>query len=107
MMHAPDRFHSGQVWSFAGVAFRIRPGAKGPRDCVMEWRGVNGWRPIPMAALFLVVDFLTWNEDYLYPNPRRGGEELFRYFTIARINGWRYATAMLEEARRRRGEGQP
>lgn len=105
-MRDTDRFRNGERWTFAGVDFRLRMGRKAWDDHVIEWRGVDGWHPVVLDAIFLVVDFVAWNEDNLYPYPARGGEEVLRYLRVARAQGWRRATAMLHEARARHDEGE-
>ena len=93
------RFHPGDEWEAGGVRFRCVAGNKGPGDVRLEWWIVDRWLPVICDALFAAFDCIAENEDVLYPHPARGGEELLRYFKIARSNGWREAARMLHLAR--------
>ena len=95
----PRRFRAGDEFEAGGVRFRCTAGHKGPGDVRLDWC-INGrYEPVLCDALLAAFDCIAENEDVLYPHPNRGGEEVLRYFKIARISGWREATRLLYLAR--------
>lgn len=99
----PRRFVAGQTMTVGCVPFRVATGRKTRGDLRLDWRVDGTFVPVELPAVFLIVDFVSENEDVLYPHPNRGGEELLRYLKIARIDGWQRAVDMLHLARVRKG----
>lgn len=75
-----------------GLRCRVRLGKKHAAfgdhvDHVMEWLTPTGWVPVRFLTVGMMVDFLYWNEQGLYPPFRSdgsmsryiGGEKLMRY----------------------------
>ena len=80
-----------------GLRYRVRRGQKGPQDLVMDiW--VGRWVPLSMETVFLVVDFLGENEDFLYPKSKGklGGDKLIAALRVAYRFGWERAKTDLE-----------
>ena len=60
------RWSAGQAVSIpGGYTFRVVPGSKAADDLRLEWHTSAGWRPVPMAVAFVLVDFLAENERSL------------------------------------------
>lgn len=100
----PSAFTAGQYFKAGGVEFRVSGGRKGNGDLRLDWRIDGYWKPVVLDAVFAVMEFVTENEDRLYPYPARGGEEVLRYMRIARVQGWREASRLLHLARVRKVE---
>lgn len=73
------------------LPFRIRPGTKQPRtgdheDMVIEWLTPLGWRPMGVYAPALMLEFMMWNEDGLYPrrDGYKGYKKLWAYLMHTR-----------------------
>jgi hypothetical protein len=82
------RWVAGMTIAIAGLNFRIRAGYKREGDLALEWETPTGWRAVPMAAGFLIADFLYENEDELYQPPAEGGRYYLRHVEMACEIGW-------------------
>jgi hypothetical protein len=92
-------FRAGERLEAGGVHFLVRAGGKGGDDLCLDVL-INGrWQPLLLETLFLAIDFICQNEDYLYPAPRNGGEEVLRYCRMARQQGWLAASLELQRKR--------
>ena len=99
------RWSAGQAVSIpGGYTFRVVPGSKAADDLRLEWHTSAGWRPVPMAVAFVLVDFLAENEDALTPYRPHwavpGGDWFMGECQRARRHGWVEAQRRIEEARR-------
>ena len=82
------RFSVGDTFFEDGMWFRVSKGRKGPDDLRMDWFTPEGWRPFTFRPLFLATDFLTENEEYLYPWPAAGGRYLLTQLSLVQRSGW-------------------
>lgn len=103
-MSRPRRFYPGWEGIASGIQFRVVEGKKpcavpGERDLRLDWWMNSGWEPVTLDAVFLIVDMVCENEDFLYPFPQRGGEEVISYMRLARLRGWQAAQEKLHRAR--------
>jgi hypothetical protein len=98
------RWAAGQVLQVQGYTFRVVPGSKAADDLRLEELTREGWRPVPMAVAFVLVDFLAENEDALTPHrpwwTTPGGDWFMGEVWRARYQGWAEAQRRIEEARR-------
>lgn len=95
-MNRPRRFHDGWVGEISGVQFRVVKGRKAEDDLVLQMLNDGRWTIVKMAFGALFADFLSENEDYLYPEPLKGGDKYMGYLSRARMYGWETAEAHLE-----------
>jgi hypothetical protein len=92
-----SHFKSGEEFYLSGLHFRIREGNKKPGDLVMEWRTLEGWLPVKFDAIGLLVEFLYYNEEHLYPQPQyQGGRKVIEYIQKAIKHGHVAAWTHLE-----------
>lgn len=122
-MNGP-RFQPGDKFHYDGIDFRVAQGTKRPRstcpngdahhphgDLRIDWYTQSGWRPVTCHPLFLLAEFIAWNEDYLYPPPRNeGGAMIMKYLRRARELGHKVASKELNAViaqRRAREQAQP
>lgn len=103
------RFRAGQEFSFDGIQFRVTRGRKQPRvrdaereaehpdgDLKMMWETSAGWVSVSCHPLFLLTDFIAWNEDYLFPPPEfDGGRMILDHLRVARTSGHEVASMWL------------
>lgn len=96
------RFQTGEFGTVLGLDYRVMTGKKQARrqgwdDLRLEWR-VPTWTPISMHWLYLGTDFLTENEDALFPpeNNYRGGEYLMDEIRRVRNVGWLHVSQSLD-----------
>lgn len=102
------RFQAGQTFTVDGYDFRVVAGYKASDDLRLDMRTARGWDAVPMSIVLLMTDFLTENEDVLYPpdSPSRnggknlGGEKLMRALRKAKNHGWVAANNELEYEKR-------
>jgi hypothetical protein len=77
-------FVPGQEFTLSSLPFRVRDGYKGRGDMVIDWFTPDGWVPVSMSALAVLVEFIYLNEDNLFPPPRfMGGMMLMRFLQDA------------------------
>lgn len=101
------RWTAGMTCTIAGLNFRTLTGRKPVRegtDLVLEWETPQGWRAVPMKAGFYIADFLTENEDVLYPPSLGllGGRMYEQFIDLAIEAGWEAAQEALGEWQRRK-----
>jgi hypothetical protein len=93
-------FQVGDAGIAGGVNWRIVEGRKAPGDMRLEWYVNERWQPVSMDTIFVAVDVICQNEDFLYPYPARGGQLLIRAIGDARLYGYEYASGWLALQRR-------
>lgn len=106
------RWSPGTFHSVNGLKFRIVRGRKtnyfGEEvdDFVLEVSTPEGWRKVHMHLAGFITDFLTENEDVLFPRYRdgyrtslQGGQKLLNYLRDARKYGWEKAEDELQRER--------
>lgn len=95
-----------------GLRFRVVVGQKQNYfhetvdDYVLEVLTSAGWRKVHMHLVGFITDFLTENEDILFPRYRDGfrtrldgGYKLIKYLTKAWQHGWQMAEEELQRER--------
>ena len=96
----------GDRLNIDGLPFRVVDGHKKDRwagDMRVEWRTPDGyWRPVSMAASFMLANFHYVVENGLYPPPAEGGEYFVRNVTEAARGDWRVVAERLTTQRRAR-----
>jgi hypothetical protein len=108
-MNGDRRFSAGFTCSIPPFDYRLIPGKKGPDDLRLEWRWndegrVSPWRPVELDHVFLIVDAIADNENYLYPHPAAGGDYVRRFVMAALRDGWRQARYDLHLQRMQKDE---
>jgi hypothetical protein len=91
---------AGDAGVAGGVNWRIVEGRKAPGDLVIEWFVADRWLPVSLDIVFVAVDLICQNEDFLYPYPQRGGLYVLDALGYARREGYEAATGWLARQRR-------
>jgi hypothetical protein len=103
------RFSADETFRIPPMEYRLVTGRKGPGDLRLDWRWndegrVSPWRPVELDHVFLIVDAIADNENYLYPLPAAGGDYVRRFVVAALRNGWVQARHDLHLERMRKDE---
>lgn len=93
---------AGDAGVAGGVNWRIVAGRKAPGDLRIELYVNDRWIPARLDTLFVVVDLVCQNEDFLYPWPKRGGLMVLDAIAKARLLGFEQASGWLALQRRNR-----
>lgn len=94
-MNPHAHFTVGDAGIAGGVNWRVVAGTKAPGDLRLEWYVGDRWQPVALDAIFVAVDCICQNEDFLYPYPARGGQLLIRAISEARLYGYEHASGWL------------
>lgn len=104
-MSEERRFRAGGPFKVDGIWYRLIQGEKGPDDLRLDWYVPNGdsqklaWRPVTLDHVFLIVDAIADNENYLFEWPAAGGDYVRRYVMKALKEGYRKAIYDLQMER--------
>jgi hypothetical protein len=93
---------AGDAGIAGGVNWRIVEGSKAPGDLRIDWYVNDRWQPVLMDTVFVVLDLICQNEDFLYPYPQKGGLLPLEACAKARLHGYEYASGWLHLQRQNR-----